>query len=102
MLGNLKEQIKEAQAEMKQKLEQMEIEGEVEQGLLKVVVNGNRKVLSIDVDAALYEQLNRDKLQDMIKQASNLALDKAEKIAEEEMMNSAKGVLPGMAGLFGG
>lgn len=101
MFGNLKEQIKEAQLEMKQKLEQMEINGDAMDGRVKVVVNGNRKILSIDIDAELYQEVNRDELQELVKQASNMALDKAEKVGEEEMMNSAKGILPGMSGLFG-
>lgn len=96
MLGNLKEQFQEVQNEIKKKLEQQEISGEAGDGKVKVVVNGNRKLLSIDLDDEYYSRAKKGELQTFITEALNDALDKAEEVAEEEMKNSVKGILPGI------
>lgn len=100
MFGNLKEQIKEAQAEMKQKLEEMEIAGEADGGKVKVLVNGNRKMKSVTLAPGLTAEKSEEEIQNLILEASNQALNEAEKISEDEMMNSAKGMLPNIPGLF--
>ncbi|MGM0612362.1 MAG: YbaB/EbfC family nucleoid-associated protein [Bacteroidota bacterium] len=96
MFGNIKEQLKTAQNEMKDKLAETQITGKAEDGKVEVVVNGNRKMISIDIAPELFETKNQEEIQQLIIEASNDALQQAEQIAEDEMMNSAKNMLPGI------
>lgn len=94
MFGNLKDQLKEAQLELKNRLEKEKSTGEAAEGKVKIVVNGNRKLLSVHIDPALYEEQKADAMEALIMEAANKALNKAEIIAEDEMINSAKDMLP--------
>ena len=96
MFGNLKGQLETAQKEMKEKLAETRVKGEAEDGKVEVVVNGNRKMISLNIASELYETKKQKEIQDLIIEASNQALDQAEKIAEDEMMDSAKNMLPGI------
>ncbi len=100
MFGNLKDKLLEAQAEMKKKLGGIEIMGESAEGKIKVNVNGNRKVIAINIDPDLYSEKEVSEVENLIMEACNEALEEAEKVAEEEMVNSAKGALPNIPGLF--
>ncbi len=98
MLGNIKDmmgKLQEAQAqakEMKERLEQIEIKEEY-QGI-SIVVNGNRKVRDLKVDPSILK--DTEELEDKMLLALNKALDKAEKLHDEEMKKMAKGMMPGM------
>jgi hypothetical protein len=100
MFGDLKEQIQQAQKEMKDRLEQEEVSGTSAEGKVEVKVNGNRKLLSLQLDDEFYAGSGPREMENKIKEALNDALSKAEGIAEEEMKNSAKGMLPNIPGLF--
>ncbi|MCF8217483.1 MAG: YbaB/EbfC family nucleoid-associated protein [Bacteroidales bacterium] len=96
MFGNIKEQLKSAQSEMKEKLAETQVSGKAGEGKVEVVVNGNRKMISLDIAPELFEAKNQEEIQQLIIEASNDALTQAENIAEDEMMNSAKNMLPGI------
>lgn len=98
MFGNLKDKIKDAHAEMKIKLEQVTQTGSAAAGKVKVEVNGNRKVLSVHLDPQIYMDSKPEEMEELVKEAANDALKKAEIHAEDEMVNMAKGMLP--SGLF--
>lgn len=100
MFGNLKEKLLEAQAEMKKKLAGIEIMGESAEGKIKVKVNGNRKIMAVNIDPELYSEKEVSEVENLVMEAANEALEKAEEVAEEEMVNSAKGALPNIPGLF--
>ncbi|MFW6019716.1 MAG: YbaB/EbfC family nucleoid-associated protein [Bacteroidales bacterium] len=100
MFGNIKEQLKTAQKEMKENLEEKYATGTAGEGKIEVVVNGNRKMISLNIAPELAEAENIEEIQQFILEASNNALNKAEKMAEDEMMNLAKNMLPDLPGLF--
>lgn len=100
MFGNIKEQIQKAQEDMKKRLEQEEVNGSSAEGKVQVKVNGNRQLLSIHIDEEFYGNTDPGEMEAKIMEAMNEALGKAEEIAEEEMKNSAKAMLPDIPGLF--
>ncbi|KAA3645100.1 MAG: YbaB/EbfC family nucleoid-associated protein [Bacteroidetes bacterium] len=95
MMGKLQE-MKQKSEEVKNRLDTMSVEADAENGLIKVVCTGNRKITSITIDQSLMADGDKEQLEDLTVLAINRALDKAEKVAEAEMAGIAKGMLPGM------
>ncbi len=82
--------------ELKSKLEGITITEEYKG--ITIDCNGNRKVLAIHIDNNAYE--NKSNLEENLKEAINLALEKAEKASFGEIGNMAGG-MEGLANLFG-
>ncbi|MCG8476354.1 MAG: YbaB/EbfC family nucleoid-associated protein [Cytophagales bacterium] len=94
--------IKEAQSRVKEvqdKLEELRIEGEAGAGMVKAMVNGKRKVISIDIDQSLVKPEDKEMIQDLTVAAVNNACEKAEARAKEELKKATEGMLPNIPGL---
>ena len=97
--GNMKKIMKQAKQmqdkmmETQKELESMEIEGSSGGGAVKVIINGKKELLSLDIDSEL---LNDDKeiLEDLIIVCINQAQNKVEEISKEKM-GTISGGLPG-------
>ena len=76
--------MKQAQAMQKQiedaseKINAMEFEGEASNGLVKVVVNGENRVLSVDINKDILNADDKEMIEDLIMIAINNAIDKAD------------------------
>tara|TARA_R110000868_G_scaffold269842_4_gene529249 strand:+ start:1309 stop:1521 length:213 start_codon:yes stop_codon:yes gene_type:complete len=70
------------------------VSADAENGLVKVVSNGNRKITSIEISPEIMN--DREQVEELTLIAVNRALEKAEKVAESEMQGIAKGILPGL------
>ena len=79
----------------KAKLENMRVEDEAGGGLVRVAMNGNRKLESIQINADL-KSLEKEDLEDLITVAISRVLDKVNDINEKEVMSSAQSLFPGM------
>lgn len=97
MMGNMMEQLQ----QMKQKVEESKIrlnnitvEGVSGNGKVKVVVNGNRVVKSIQIAGELM-QADKEELEDLLIIAINEGIEKAHQVNESEMQSAAMGILPG-------
>ena len=101
MLGNmfnkkLMEKMQGQMEEIKEKLNNISVNGEVENGSIKVVANGNRLLNSIEIDSAFYNTSNKEQLEELITIAANRALEQAERVEKSEMSHAAMGMLPGL------
>jgi DNA-binding YbaB/EbfC family protein len=87
LMGQLP-QLKEEAKRMSERLEQTVTEGDAGAGMVKVRVNGRLVVLSctLSPEAPLND---REMLEDLIKAATNQALDKARQLQSEEMSKLA-------------
>lgn len=97
MMGKLKEM----QAEMekaKDRLNDITVVGESGGGMVKVTVNANRQVLKIDVDPELVSKEDKEMMEDLIAAAVNVALEKAEDTAREEISRVSSGIMPNIPG----
>jgi hypothetical protein len=97
-MSNMLEQLqslKERMDETRERLEEMTVEGEAGSGTVKVKMTGNRVVKNICIDPLLMES-EKEEIEDLITIALNRALEKADKINETEMQNSAQSLLPGL------
>jgi DNA-binding YbaB/EbfC family protein len=94
--------VKEMQARMKEaqeKLADIHVEAESGAGLVKATVNGQKKLLSIDIDASLMKEDDREMVQDLVVAAVNKATEEAEVRAREEIKRSTDGIMPNIPGL---
>ena len=92
--------LKEAQQKMedvKSKLDQISVTGEA-QGV-KVSLNGNKVVTSIDIPQMILDDRDKDQIEDLLILALNKGLENAENVAQSEGASAMKGMLPNIPGL---
>jgi DNA-binding YbaB/EbfC family protein len=94
MMGKLQEMKKKAD-EIKLKLDNTMINCEAAGGDIKITISGGRKIKSINIAPALQHGSPLE-LQEQLVLAFNKAIEKADKVNEEEMKNAASGLLPGL------
>ena len=94
MMGKLQE-MKQKTEETKRRLDTISVDADAENGQVRVVCNGNRKITAITISDELMEAGDKEQIEDLTLLAINRALEKAEKVAEAEMGSIAKGMLPG-------
>lgn len=98
MMGKVKEaqaKIKEAQA----RLVHLTAEGESGAGMVKVLVNGDRKVMKIDMDESLVNASDKEMLSDLIVAATNKAMEAIDVKIKAEMKSATEGMIPNIPGM---
>jgi len=102
-LGDVGQMMK-LQKELKstqKKLKKKEIEGESKNGLITAVVNGEFKILNINIDKDFLNSGDKDKIEKMILSAINSAIDKSKDYAAQEMKKITGGMnIPGLDNLM--
>jgi DNA-binding YbaB/EbfC family protein len=96
MQGMLK-QVQKMQAEIQKvqgELVNLTITEEAGGGMIKATANGNKEIISVDIDPQVINKDEKEILEDLIVAAVNKALGSAAKMAEEEMAKVTKGMLP--------
>jgi DNA-binding YbaB/EbfC family protein len=63
-------------------------------GMIKATANGNKEIISVEIDPQVIEKEEKEILEDLVVAAVNKALASAAKMAEEEMSKVTKGMLP--------
>jgi DNA-binding YbaB/EbfC family protein len=98
-VSNLFGKVKEVQERMKavqNALAQVSLEGEAGAGMVKAVVNGQRKLQKIEVEEATYS--DKELTLDLIVAAVNHAMEKADEHAKNEIKKSTEGLMPNIPG----
>mgnify|MGYP001097624439 FL=1 len=103
MGGNMNNMMKQMQ-KMQKKMEELqaqidatEIEATAGGGAIKVVVNGKKEVLDIEIDPSVVDPEDVEMLQDLVMAAVNEALRKAEDFSANEMKKVTGGMnIPGL------
>lgn len=94
--------MKEAQAKIKEKQEQLvylTADAESGAGMVKVKVNGHRRVVDIEIDDSLVNPADKDMLKDLIIAATNKALEEIDQKIKEEMKKATEGMMPNIPGM---
>ncbi len=81
--------------QIKDVLGQETTQGEADWGKVKVKINGNQEILNIEIDPELLSPDKKEKLESAIKEATNDAIKKVQRIMAEKMRESGFS-LPGM------
>jgi len=63
-------------------------------GMIKATANGNREIISVEIDPQVIKSDEKEILEDLVVAAVNKALSSAAKMAEEEIAKVTKGMLP--------
>jgi DNA-binding YbaB/EbfC family protein len=84
------QQMQTRMAKVQADLEQEQVEGTAGGGAVKVVVNGQQKLLSIVIEPDVAEDL--EMLQDLVVAAVNDAMDRSRELAAERMQSVAAGL----------
>jgi DNA-binding YbaB/EbfC family protein len=96
MQGMMK-QVQKMQAEMQRvqsELGNKTVSEEAGGGMIKAVANGNKEIVSVEIDKQVINADEKEILEDLVVAAVNKALQSAAKMAEEEMAKVTKGMLP--------
>jgi nucleoid-associated protein EbfC len=90
--------IREEMDRLQQRLGQIVAEGDAGAGMVKVRVNGRMEMMSCQLSEDLLKPGDRELVEDLIKAATNQALEKARQLvaAETGKMASGLGLPPGM------
>lgn len=101
-MGNLQRMAQQMQQEMervKAELAETNVEGTAGGGVVRAVVTGEQKLVSITIDPTAVDPDDVDMLQDLVAVAVNEALDASRRVAEQKM--GAMQSLGGLGGLLG-
>jgi len=66
-------------------LEQQEVEGTSGGGMVKVRMNGKKKIISVKINPSVIDPEDAEGLEDLILAAVNQATDEADKLSNDEM-----------------
>ena len=102
-IGNLMKQAQQFQtkmAKLQEELGDKRVEASAGGGMVKVVVNGQQEILSMEIDPEVIDPDDIEMLQDLILAAVNDGLSRAKAMANEEMGKLTGGLnLPNIPGL---
>ena len=100
-LGNLMGKMQEMQGKMKEAQENLQfisVEGEAGAGLVKVMVNGKKQIIKIDIDESIIAPDKKNIVQDLTVAATNQALLKIEPLIQEEIKKHTGNLMPSIPG----
>ena len=63
-------------------------------GMIKATANGNKEIISVEIDKQVINADEKEILEDLVVAAVNKALQSASKMSEDEMAKITKGMIP--------
>lgn len=96
-MNGMMKQIQKLQADMEKvqnELGNKTVSAESGGGMVKAIANGKKELVSISVEAEVMNSGDKEMLEDLIVAAVNKALEAAGKLAEDDLANVTKGVIP--------
>ncbi len=96
MQGMMK-QVQKLQADMEKKQQELRnktVSEESGGGMVKATVNGQKELLSLEINDEVISVEDKEMLEDLIVAAVNKAIESAGKMAEDEMASLTKGIIP--------
>ncbi len=97
MMGKLKE-VQEKMKVAQEGLKDIIVEAESGAGVVKAVVNGQKEVISLDIDPSIINQEDSDMMKDLIIAAVNKAIAQAEIKGKEHLASATQGMIPNIPG----
>ncbi len=98
MMGKVKE-VQEKMKKAQEELGSVTADAESGGGLVKVVVNGRKEVVSLNIDPSLINKDDAEMMQDLVIAAVNLAIQSVEVKAKEHLKKATEGMMPNIPGL---
>ncbi|MFN4124061.1 MAG: YbaB/EbfC family nucleoid-associated protein [Flavobacteriales bacterium] len=88
-------QLKKQMDEIKSRLDNIHVTGASPNEMVKVVMNGNKRLIDVQISESFHKVADLEELQDYIVMACNHALTQADNVNETEMRAAAGSMLPG-------
>lgn len=85
--------------EIKERLNNITVNGEAAGGKIKVSVTANKEVKEISIQEEFYDQIGKEELEELLTVAVNKALVLAENVSQTEMQAATKDMLGGLGGM---
>ena len=101
-MSNMFGKMREMQSKLKEvqdNLDKITAEGESGGGMVKAIVNGRKKVISITIEESLMNPQDKEMMQDLIVAAINIALVNVEAKSSEEIKSTTQRMMPNIRGL---
>ncbi len=100
-MSNMFGKMREMQSKLKEvqdNLDKITAEGESGGGMVKAIVNGRKKIISVTIEESLMTPQDKEMAQDLIVAAINSALVNVEAKSNEEIKNTTQGIMPNIPG----
>ena len=94
-IRQMMKQAQKMQEQLQKQMQELQVEATSGGGMVTVVVNGSKQILSIRIDPEVVSKDDVEMLQDLILAAVN----DAQRKADEELAQKMGGMLPGFPGL---
>lgn len=96
MQGMLKQvqKMQEEMARVQAELGNKTVSEEAGGGMIKATVNGNKELVSVEIDKQVIDPEEKEILEDLVVAAVNKALESAGKMSEDELGKVTKGMIP--------
>ena len=94
-INNLMKQAQAMQRKLEEtnkQLEAMQFEADASNGLVKITVNGQYRVVSVDIDETILNKEDKEMIQDLIMIATNNAIDKVDNAKKEKFGSMTQGL----------
>ena len=101
-MSNMFGKMREMQSKLKEvqdNLDHITAEGESGGGMVKAIVNGRKKVISIAIEESLMTPKDKEMVQDLVVAAINIALQNVESKSNEEIKKTTEGMMPNIPGI---
>ena len=95
-LMNKLSELKSKMEEARTRLDAIRVNGSAGDHEVKVVMNGNKKILSVDIAAHLLFPEKKEQVEELVEVAFSRALAEAENVHETEMKAAGRDLLPGL------
>lgn len=96
-MGGMMKQVQKMQEEMARVQEELgtrTVSADSGGGMVKVVVNGKKELISVSIDEEVLKNEEKDMIEDLVVAAVNKGLEAAGKMSEEELARVTKGMIP--------
>ncbi|MFY0606941.1 MAG: YbaB/EbfC family nucleoid-associated protein [Cyclobacteriaceae bacterium] len=97
MMGKLKE-VQDGMKHAQEGLKDITAEAESGAGMVKAVVNGNKEIISLDIDPSLINTEDAVMMKDLIVAAVNKAIKEAEVASKAHLQKATEGMMPNIPG----
>ncbi|MEO9474649.1 MAG: YbaB/EbfC family nucleoid-associated protein [Cyclobacteriaceae bacterium] len=97
MMGKLKE-VQEKMKVAQEELKDITADAESGAGMVKAVANGQKQIISLEIDPSIINSDDADMMKDLVVAAVNKAIEGAEEKAKSHLASATQGMMPNIPG----
>ncbi|NGF58291.1 YbaB/EbfC family nucleoid-associated protein [Parapedobacter sp. SGR-10] len=86
--------------EIKSRLDNISVVGEADGGRVRVIASANKEIKEVTINEELYEENDKEQLEELLIVALNKALVQADQVSQAEMQAATQDMFGGLGNLF--